>query len=134
MYQILKRKLALISLIVFCVIALIFLAVFITDLIRRRKSETKYHTKESVIAFALLLPATVLAFFLVVLPILFSLGYESELKANEWVDCSTISEKGWGFPGTGPPLTFWPLIVHLRTVLALMVCHLACWYVTMNIY
>ena len=75
MYQILKRKLALISLIVFCVIALIFLAVFIADLIRRRKSETKYHTKESVIAFALLLPATVLAFFLVVLPILFSLGY-----------------------------------------------------------
>ena len=31
-----------------------------------------------------------------------------------------ISGKGWGFPGIGPPPTFGPFMVGLRTVLALV--------------
>ena len=30
----------------------------------------------------------------------------------------TILEKGWRFPGIGPPPTFWPFMVGLRTVMA----------------
>ena len=32
----------------------------------------------------------------------------------------TIWEKRQGFLGFGPPLTFWPFIVNLRTVMALV--------------
>ena len=32
----------------------------------------------------------------------------------------TILGKGRGFPGLGPPPTFWPFIVSLRTVMALV--------------
>ena len=31
-----------------------------------------------------------------------------------------ILKKGWGFPGTGPPPAFWPFVVSLRTVMALL--------------
>ena len=32
----------------------------------------------------------------------------------------TIWGKRWGFPGTGPLPTFWPFMVSLRTVMALL--------------
>ncbi|MBP5574693.1 MAG: sugar ABC transporter permease [Bacilli bacterium] len=52
-----------------------FLVIFVLDIIKRRKSETKYHLRESILAFVLLLPAVILAFFFVILPIFFSLSY-----------------------------------------------------------
>ena len=36
-----------------------------------------------------------------------------------WV-IPTILGKGQGFPGIGPPLTFWPFMASLRTVMALV--------------
>lgn len=54
---------------------LIFLGVFIADLIKAKKSEKKYHIRESLMAFVLMIPAILLAFFFVLLPIFFSLGY-----------------------------------------------------------
>ena len=38
-------------------------------------------------------------------------------KANEEEDYFNYLEMGWGFPGIGPPPTFWPLMVSLRTVM-----------------
>ena len=45
----------------------------------------------------------------------------------------TILGKGWRFPGTGPPLTFWPLMVSLGTVMVpvsvpftLLMCYSEC--------
>ncbi len=75
MDKILGRKLTIIALIIFAVLALIFIAVFVNDILRRKKREIKYNAKETILAFALMLPAVALAFFLVVLPILLSLGY-----------------------------------------------------------
>ena len=73
--EILARNLFIATIIIFAVMVAIFLTVFILDLVKKRKSETKYHLKESLLAFALLLPAVIIAFFVVVLPIIFSLGY-----------------------------------------------------------
>ena len=69
------QNMAIVTLIILAVILMIFLGVFIADLIRNRKSETKYHKSEMIVAFTLLLPAVVLAFLFVILPIVFSLGY-----------------------------------------------------------
>ena len=38
---------------------------------------------------------------------------------------STILGKGWRIPGTGPPPTFWSLMVGLGVSRSLWVCHLA---------
>ena len=65
----------LVSLLIFVVLLLIFLGNFIMDFIKRRKSETKYHLRETILAFVLLAPAVLLTFFFVLLPIFFSLGY-----------------------------------------------------------
>ena len=54
---------------------IILLGVFVSDFIRRRKSETKYHTRETVMAYVLMIPAIILTFVVVILPIFFSLGY-----------------------------------------------------------
>ena len=66
---------AFIALIILLVLMLIFIGVFIADFIRRRKSEKKYHLRESIVAYLLMIPAVLLAFFFVLLPIFFSLGY-----------------------------------------------------------
>ena len=42
--------------------------------------------------------------------------------------------KEWGFPGIGPPPTFWPLWFALELSRHLWVCHLACWCLTVSIY
>ena len=54
---------------------LAFAVVFVIDFVRRRKDVQKYHLRESLTAYALLIPASLLAFFFVILPIFFSLGY-----------------------------------------------------------
>lgn len=63
------------TLIILAVILLVFLGIFIFDLIKNRKSELKYHKSETIMAFVLMLPAVILAFLFVILPIVFSLGY-----------------------------------------------------------
>ena len=63
------------ALLILLALFLAFLVIFIVDFVRRRKSEQKYHIKESLVAYGLLLPACIFAFFLVILPIFFSLGY-----------------------------------------------------------
>ena len=61
------------------IIFLIFLAIFGTvvalDIRKSKKRNQRYSVKRAVTAFLFLLPATVLAFFFVLLPILYSLGY-----------------------------------------------------------
>ena len=41
-------------------------------------------------------------------------------QANELGIIPAILWKGWGFPGIGPPATFWPSMVGLRTVKVLV--------------
>ena len=66
----------LIVLVILGMLILIFMGNFIMDLIKRKKDETKkFHLKECLVAFGLLIPAVILAFFFVILPIFFSLGY-----------------------------------------------------------
>lgn len=68
----------LLALIVFLVFLLIFIAVFVIDIIRRKKQNGKYHKSEVLVGFGLMIPAVVLAFFLVVLPIFFSFTFAFE--------------------------------------------------------
>ena len=63
------------ALTIFLVLMLILLSNFIVDIFRRKKSEKRYHTSEVVMAYVLLIPAVILAFFFVLLPIFLSLGY-----------------------------------------------------------
>ena len=63
-----------------------FAAIFVVDFVKRRKSEQKFHLRESLAAYGLLIPAVLLSFFFVILPIFFSLGYAftdfNSLKPN----------------------------------------------------
>lgn len=63
------------ALIILLVLLSILLGNFFMDFLRRRKSERKYKTGESLTAYILLIPAVILAFFFIILPIFFSLGY-----------------------------------------------------------
>lgn len=63
------------ALIIFAVFLLIFGVVVFFDIKRAKKHQIKYTWRRTLTAFLLLLPATVLAFFFVLLPILYSLGY-----------------------------------------------------------
>ena len=63
------------ALIILLTLFLVFAGIFIADFLQRRKSEKKFHVRESLAAYLLLIPAILLAFFFVVLPIFFSLGY-----------------------------------------------------------
>ena len=78
---------ALAALLILLALFLAFLVVFVVDYVKRRKSAQKFHVKESLVAYGLLLPACLFAFFLVILPIFFSLGYAftdlHKLKPNE---------------------------------------------------
>lgn len=65
----------LVALIILGVLLLIFVSVFVIDIVKTRKSERRYHLSEVGVAFALLIPSCILAFFFVILPIFFSLGY-----------------------------------------------------------
>ena len=63
------------ALLILLVLFVTFVTIFIIDFLKRRKSEQKFHARESIAAYALLIPAVLLAFFFVLLPIFFSLGY-----------------------------------------------------------
>ena len=63
------------AILIFVAFALIFLAVFLIDIIRAKKHNQKYRFKPMLASFLFLLPAIVLAFFFVVLPIIYSLAY-----------------------------------------------------------
>ncbi len=54
---------------------LIFALVVLFDVLKARKHNQKYHVRKTITAFLFLLPAVILAFFFILLPILFSLGY-----------------------------------------------------------
>ena len=63
------------ALIIFLAFLAIFITIFVIDIKRRKNSKNKFHRNEVIIGLSLLIPAVVLAFFFVVLPILFSFGY-----------------------------------------------------------
>ena len=66
----------LITLIILGILIAIFLVIFVTDLIKSHKNrKQKYHKGEVIMAFVLLIPAVVMTFFFVILPIFMSLGY-----------------------------------------------------------
>lgn len=66
----------LITLVVLGVIMTAFLVIFVKDIIKSHKIKNqKYHKSEVIMAFAFLLPAAVMMFFFVILPIFMSLGY-----------------------------------------------------------
>ena len=63
------------ALLILLALFIAFAAIFAVDFAKRRKSEQKFHLRESLAAYGLLIPAVILAFFFVLLPIFFSLGY-----------------------------------------------------------
>ena len=63
------------ALLILLALFIAFATVFVVDFLKRRKSEKKFHFRESAAAYLLLIPAILLAFFFVLLPIFFSLGY-----------------------------------------------------------
>ena len=63
------------ALIILLVFILIYCAVVVFDVVKARKRKQRYSFKRALTAFLFLLPATVLAYFFVLLPILYSLGY-----------------------------------------------------------
>ena len=65
----------LIALIVLGVLLLGLGAVVVFDIIKSRKTGQKFHLREVVTGFLLIVPASILAFFFVMLPIFYSLGY-----------------------------------------------------------
>ena len=66
---------ALVALLIFIEFAVVFLAIFVKDFIKSKKESFKYHKSEVIVAFILITPAVVLAFFFVLLPIVLSLGF-----------------------------------------------------------
>ncbi|MBE7087230.1 MAG: sugar ABC transporter permease [Clostridiales bacterium] len=62
-------------LIVFGAFALIFLGVVGFDLIKAKANGTQYNMRTSFVAYGLLIPAVILGFIFVLLPIIYSLGY-----------------------------------------------------------
>ena len=75
------------AIIIFIVFAAIFAAVVFADIKTAKKRQVKYTFRNSLTALLLLLPAVVGAFFFVLLPIMYSLGYGftdyNLLKPNE---------------------------------------------------
>ena len=63
------------AIIILVVFALIYSVVVFIDIKTAKKKRIKYTFKRALTAFLFLLPATVLAYFFVLLPILYSLGY-----------------------------------------------------------
>ena len=63
------------AIIILVVLLLALGAVFVVDLATRKVRGVKYHVGEVFIGYGLLIPSVILAFFFVILPIFFSLGY-----------------------------------------------------------
>ncbi len=120
------------AIIILIVFILIYLTVAILDLIKARKNNTKYHKQECLAAFLMVLPALILAFFFVLLPILYSLGYSFTdyylLKPNDihfngfdnFVKIfEEIAEKGMLYDAIKNTLIFVVLVVPLQITMAL---------------
>mgnify|MGYP004638054363 FL=1 len=63
------------TLIIALVFAAVFLAIFAVDIYRSKHGNGHYTVRASVTAYLMLLPAVVMAFLFILLPILYSLGY-----------------------------------------------------------
>ena len=63
------------ALIILAVFAALFGLMVFLDIKKAKKRGEKYHFRQALTAFLLLLPACVLAYFFILLPILYSLGY-----------------------------------------------------------
>lgn len=126
------------ALIIFGVFALLLSVAIVIDLLTSRQ-RVKFHWRESLLAFAFMLPACALAFFFVVIPILYSLGYSFTnyylLKPNSvklvgfdnfrdlWAD---ILNKGDFYHAIKNTAVFVVIVVPLQIALALglaLFCH-----------
>ena len=63
------------TLIILAIFLIVFVGFMVYDLITAKKRKEVYRTKSSATAFLMLLPAVILAFIFILLPILYSLGY-----------------------------------------------------------
>ncbi len=63
------------TIIIFIIFLIIVAVVSFFDILKTKKSNFKYNKKSSLSAYLMLLPASILAFLFVLLPILYSLGY-----------------------------------------------------------
>lgn len=61
--------------IILAAFAVVLLGIIVWDVFKAKRTNTRYHLRSTVTSYAMLLPATVLAFFFIMLPILYSLGY-----------------------------------------------------------
>ena len=82
------------ALFIFGVLLVIFLTVFVMDFIRNKKSKNQYHKGEVITAYVLLIPAVLLAFTFVLLPIFLSLSYSftdyHRLKTLSFTDMNFV--------------------------------------------
>ena len=121
------------ALIIFLALFLVFASIFVVDFVKSRKSERKFHVRESITAYALLVPAILLAFFFVLLPIFFSLSYAFtdfnllEPTKYKFVGFENFKMLAEEFKAKGPiydsfknTLVFVVLVVPLQIGLALM--------------
>lgn len=121
------------ALIILLALFVTFLTIFIIDFVKRRKSVQKFHLRESLMAYGLLVPAVFLAFFFVVLPIFFSLGYAftnydlllpNEAKFIGFENFKMLAEefkaKGEIYQSLKNTLIFVVLVVPLQIGLALL--------------
>lgn len=120
------------ALIILAVFLLIYFILVILDLKKAKKENVKYHKQECLAAFLMLLPALILAFFFVLLPILYSLGYAFTdyylLKPNDihfngfenFVEIfKEIAQKGMLYNAIKNTMIFVLLVVPLQIGLAL---------------
>lgn len=118
---------------IFVALFAIFASIFVVDIIKRRKGVNKFKVSESIMAYTLLIPAVVLVFFFILLPIFFSLGYAFTdmdlLRPNEinfvgfsnfqtlWEDLKNHGELYYSLKNTS---IFVVLVVPLQISLALL--------------
>lgn len=120
------------AIIILAVFIIIYFTVAILDLRKAKKNNVKYHKQECLAAFFMILPALILAFFFVLLPILYSLGYSFTdyylLKPNDihfngfenFVSIfKEIAQKGMLYDAIKNTLIFVVLVVPLQIGLAL---------------
>ncbi len=63
------------TLIILAVFVAVFAGLAIWDIVRSKKKNEKFRLRSTVTAYLMLLPAVLLAFLFILLPILYSLGY-----------------------------------------------------------
>lgn len=120
------------AIVILAVFILIYFTIAILDFKKAKKNNVKYHKQECLAAFFMILPALVLAFFFVLLPILYSLGYSFTdyylLKPNDihfngfdnFVSIfKEIGQKGMLYSAIKNTVIFVVLVVPLQISLAL---------------